>query len=236
MLHIAVVEDEEEFILQIKEFIDRYQEENFCEIRVSVFKDGASILQGYQPVYDIILLDIEMPRLNGMDAAERIRAMDGDVVLMFITNMAKYAIRGYSVGALDFVMKPVNYYTFSMKLTRAVKKVHKKEDQQILLNLPDRVKKLEVKQIFYVEVQNRMLHYHTDEGEYVLRGTMQSAEKQMEPYPFAKCSYWYLVNLMHVSEVHKNIALVAGSRLEISRRNKTSFLGALTEYVGGNCR
>lgn len=198
-----------------------------------MFRDGAEILNNYQPIYDIILFDIEMPKVNGMDAAEQIRNMDTEVVMMFITNMAQYAIRGYSVGALDFVMKPISYYTFSMRLTRAVKRVQKRGNEQILLNLPDRVKKLGVRQIFYVEVQNRMLHYYTDEGEFVLRGTMQGAEKMLAPYHFVRCNYWYAVNLMHVTEVRKDTVLVAGHELEISRRNKTAFLTALTEYMGG---
>lgn len=233
MYHIAIVEDEADFAAQLKEFLEQYQRENNLQLKISVFGDGADILRGYQAIYDIILLDIEMPEVNGMDAAEQIRGMDQDVVLMFITNMAGYAIRGYEVGALDFVMKPITYYTFSMKFSRAVKRVKQKERQQILLTLSDGVKKFGIHQIYYVEVQNRMLHYHTDEGEYILRGTMQSVEQMLEPYPFAKCNYWYIVNLTHVSEVRKNIAIVGGHELEISRRNRSAFLKALTEYIGG---
>ena len=233
MYHIAIVEDEAEFAVQLQEFLKQYQKENDIAFKVTVFGDGAEILEDYQPLYDIILLDIEMPKVNGMEAAEQIRKMDSDVVLMFITNMASYAIRGYEVGALDFVMKPITYYTFSMKLTRALKRAKQKEQQQILLGLSDGVKKVGIQQIFYVEVQNRMLHYHTDEGEYVMRGTMASVEQMLAPYPFIKCNHWYIVNLMHVSEVRGNIAIVGGHELEISRRNRTAFLKALTEYVGG---
>lgn len=234
MLHIAIVEDEKEFAEQIIGYLEKYEQDNGAEIRMSVFTDGAQILDNYQPIYDIILLDIEMPQVNGMEAAERIREQDGDVVLMFITSMAKYAIRGYAVGALDFVMKPINYFTFSAKLTRAIKRADKRERVQILLNLPDKVKPLNLEQIYYVEVQSRMLHYHTDEGEYVVRGTMQSVEKQFESHHFTKCNHWYMVNLRYVSEVRGNVAVVAGNELEISRRNKTAFLSALTGYVGRN--
>ena len=175
-----------------------------------------------------------MPKVNGMDAAEQIRTMDESVVLMFITNMASYAIRGYGVGALDFVMKPINYYTFSMKMTRALKRVKQKEQKQILLTLPDGVKKLELNEIYFIEVQNRMLYYHTVEGDYIVRGTMQAAESMMAEYPFAKCNHWYLVNLMHVKETKGGMVTVGPFELEISRRNKTAFLKALTEYMGGN--
>lgn len=233
MYHIAIVEDEKVFAGQLQEFLKKYQKEQDTAFKISVFRDGAEILEHYEPLYDVILLDIEMPRVNGMEAAAKIRQMDGDVVLVFITNMASYAIHGYEVGALDFVMKPITYYPFSMKLTRALKRARMRAQQQILLTLPDGVKKIGVQQIFYVEVQNRILHYHTDEGEYAMRGTMTEAEEMLAPYPFVKCNHWYMVNLMHVTEVRKNVAVVGGHELEISRRNRTAFLKALTEYVGG---
>ena len=203
MYHIAIVEDEESFARQLQAYLKQYEEENDVRFKISIFGDGAEILEGYQPFYDIILLDIEMPKVNGMKAAEEIRAQDADVTLMFITNMAGYAIRGYEVGALDFVMKPVNYYTFSMKMTRVLKRTKQKAQQDILLTLPDGVKKFQISDIIYVEVQNRMLHYYTDEGEIVVRGTLQSAEELLKPYPFAKCNHWYIVNLNHVKEVVK---------------------------------
>lgn len=234
MYHIAIVEDEKEFREELKNYLKYYGEENHIEFQVTEFSDGAEILENFKKEFDIILLDIEMPRLNGMDAAELIREKDEDVVLMFITNMAQYAIRGYSVGALDFVMKPITYYTFSMKMKRALKRAQKKEQKPLILNLPDGIKTLDIKQIYYVEVQNRMLHYYTDEGEIVVRGTLQSAEEILKPYPFAKCNHWYIVNLMHVKEVNKYIATVGPHQIEISRRNKAGFLQALTEYMGGN--
>lgn len=233
MYHIAIVEDEAAFAAQLQEYLEKYQEEHDVRFKISVFGDGEEILKDYQPLYDIILLDIEMPKVNGMQAAEQIREQDVDVTLMFITNMAGYAIKGYEVGALDFVMKPVNYYTFSMKLTRVLKRTRKKARQEILLTLPDGVKKLNVQQIYYVEVQNRILYYHTDEGVFTMRGTMQSVEQMLSPYSFVKCNHWYIVNLKYVSEVRKNTAIVAGHELEVSRRNRTAFLRALTEYVGG---
>ena len=234
MYRIAIVEDEKEFREQLQEYLKRYGVENNIVFQIDVFEDGSDILEHYQKNYDMVLLDIEMPKVNGMDAAERIREMDEEVVLMFITNMAQYAIRGYSVGALDFVMKPVTYYTFSLKMTRALKRVQKKTLPPVVLHLVDGIKTLEAKQIYYVEVQNRMLHYYTEEGEIIVRGTLQSVEEMLKPYPFAKCNHWYLVNLEHVKEVAKNMVLVGPYELEISRRNKTAFLKALTEYMGGN--
>ena len=234
MYRVAIVEDDKNFRDQLQEYLKAYGEENQIVFQISEFADGIQVLEEYKKEYDLILLDIEMPVMNGMDAAEKIREIDEDVVLMFITNMAQYAIRGYSVGALDFIMKPITYYTFSMKMTRALKRVKPKEEANLILNTSDGLKSLETKQIYYVEVQNRMLHYHTDEGEIIVRGTLQGAEELLQKYSFAKCNHWYIVNLAHVKEVAKNVAVVGPYEVEISRRNKTSFLKALTEFMGGN--
>lgn len=233
MLRIAIVEDEELYVKQIGEYVERYGRENRVEISTIVFGDGAEIVKDYKNVYDIILFDIAMPRVDGMAAAGRIRELDEDVVIVFITNMPQYAVRGYEVGALDFMVKPITYPLFSMRLGRAIGRARKRSDEQILLSVGGSVKRIGVRHIYYVEVQNKMLHYHTDEGEYVLRGTMQGALSELGRHHFVRCNYWYVVNLMHVSEVKKDTVVVAGEELAVSRRNKTAFLAALTEYMGG---
>lgn len=234
MYRIAVVDDDREFSAKLREYLEQYAKENDETFEIEVFYDGAEILKDYTPRYELILLDIEMPVVNGMEAAQKIREMDESVVLMFITNMAQYAIHGYSVGALDFVMKPISYYPFSMKIKRALKRVQKKEIPTILLTTSDGVKRLKVSQIYYVEIQGHMLHYYTEEGEFVMRGTLSSVEKMLPSSLFAKCNHWYLVNLMHVTEVRKNTTVVGNFELEVSRRNRAGFLKALAEHMGGN--
>ena len=232
MLKIAVVDDEQAYIDQIQEYIGQYAGEKDREIQTEAFHDGKELLKDYRPVFDIILLDIEMNEVDGMEAAREIRKLDQDVVLVFITNMAQYAISGYEVGALDYVLKPINYYTFSVRLERAISRVKKRQSEEILLNLPDGIKRLRAECIHYVEVQNRLLHYHTEEGVFAVRGTLQSTEELLRESHFVRCNHWYLVNLQYVSEIRKNIVIVAGDELEISRRNKTAFLSALTDFMG----
>ena len=111
MLHIAMVEDEERYINQMQDFIRRYGEESGEEIQFTIFRDGTEILRQYRPIFDIIFLDIEMPGLDGMSTAEQIRKFDSDVVLVFVTNMAQYAIRGYSGGA-GFCAQAAELYHF----------------------------------------------------------------------------------------------------------------------------
>lgn len=232
MLRIAIVDDEDIYITQLQEYMEQYAREKKQEIQTEVFHDGRELLDGYSPRFDIILLDIEMKELNGMETAREIRKQDQEVVLVFITNMAQYAINGYEVGALDYVLKPIHYFTFSVRLERAASRVRKRQTEEILLNCQDGIRRLRADRIHYVEVQNRLLHYHTEDGVFAARGTLLGVEELFGEAHFVRCNHWYLVNLQYVSEIRKNIVVVAGDSLEISRRNKTAFLSALTDYMG----
>lgn len=97
----------------------------------------------------------------------------------------------------------------------------------------DELVRLNSGDIYYIEIANRMLHYYTKDGEYVVRGTMKSVEEELQDYNFVKCNHWYLVNLKYVTGIRQNIVIVAGTELEISRRNKSAFTQAVTDYVGG---
>ena len=233
MLKTAIVEDDESYREELSSYVKRYAAESGQDIQIFIYGDGSSILKEYEPKYDIILLDIEMPKINGMETARRIRAVDPGVVLVFITNMASYAIHGYEVGALDFITKPVTWFTFQLRFRRAVERAAMRKDEEILLAGRDGVEKIQVRDIYYVEVQNRMLYYHTKRGTSELRGTMKSAEETLFPHHFAKCNHWYIVNLAHVKRITKDTVIVGDSELEMSRRARAGFLDALTAYMGG---
>lgn len=234
MYRIAVVEDEEQYREEVCQYIDKYQAEHKLEFSVTTYTDGQEIVDDGEHHYDIIFFDIEMAQLNGMDAAKLIRQRDADVVMVFITNMAQYAIEGYEVGALDFVLKPIDYYGFAFRLERAISRVHGRRDNlEFAITTQGGIKKLNSNDIYYVEIENRFLHYYTAEGDFAQRGTLQSAEEMFRDYHFVKCNHWYLVNLKYVTEIEDNIVCVAGSKLEISRRNRAHFLKEVTDYIGG---
>lgn len=234
MYRIAVVEDEQQYRDEVCQYIEQYTTEHQLKFDVTTYTDGQEIVDDVQKHYDIIFFDIEMTQLNGMDAAKVIRERDVNVVMVFITNMAQYAIEGYEVGALDFVLKPIDYYGFSFRLARALGRVQKKQGNlEFAINTPGGIKKLNSNDIYYIEIENRFLVYHTAEGDFSQRGTLQSAEEMFQDYHFVKCNHWYLVNLKYVTEIEENIVHVAGSRLEISRRNRAHFLKEVTEYIGG---
>lgn len=93
MVRIAVVEDDDKWVEILQKYIRLYMGKRSKEFNVSVFHDGDEIVLDYQPIYDIIFMDIQMKHIDGMKTAEIIRRMDKDVILVFITNMSQYAIQ-----------------------------------------------------------------------------------------------------------------------------------------------
>jgi len=229
MIHIAVVEDDQNYADQIKGYLDRFAQENKMDIRTQCFCNGMEIAEGYTPVYDIIFLDIEMPLLDGMSAAEHIRQKDPDVILVFITNLAQYAIRGYGVNALDYVLKPIGYAAFAMKLQKACRILAGRETRYVLLTDEQESRKISVSNIRYIEVANHQLIYHTTEGDFFQFGTLRKLEDELGD-SFARCNHCYLINLAYVDGTREDFVLLGGDTLKISRAKKKQFMQMLSDY------
>ena len=110
---------------------------------------------------------------DGMSAAEEIRKIDTEVVIIFITNMAQYAIRGYAVDALDYVLKPVSYFAFSQRLNRAISRMKKRETKMIMVNIKGGTVRINIANIYYIESQGHTLILHTILGDYETTGVMK---------------------------------------------------------------
>ena len=233
MIRIAMVEDEAAVREQLQGYIQRYTRQYGTEFAVMEFSDGMEILDAYRPVYDIVLLDVEMKHLDGMETARRIRELDRDVVLLFITNMAQYAIKGYAVGALDYVLKPVPYFAFSQQLQKAEEKLRRRARHYLAVPVEGGLRRLDTAQIYYMESEGHRVHFYTEEGEFSAPGALKTFEEKLADLPFARCNSGYLVNLAQVKSVQQGLAQVGPYELQVSRPKRKSFLAALADYIGG---
>ena len=230
---IAVVEDNAREYETLQSHVSRMSAETETDIQIKWFRTGEEFLAGYQSVYDVVLMDINLANLNGMDVAKCLRKIDEKVVLIFVTSLAQYAVNGYEVNALDFMVKPVNYQTFYDKLTRAFTTCMNQQDRELVLNISDGMYRTSASRIKYVEISSHSLVFHTTEGVLNAYGSLKQMEEQLDPRQFVRCNRSYLVNLAFVRAIHGSDVIVDDEPLQISRPKRNGFLQALNDYLGG---
>ena len=223
---IAIVEDEKEYAKTLVSYLEKYEVEEKLEIEYILFSDGDEIALNYKANYDIILMDIEMQFMDGMTAAEKIRQVDDNVIIMFITNMVNYALRGYEVQAMDFMVKPVEYFSFSQKLKRAIAKIPS-NDYVLTVAVGTGHRKINLSDIMYIESIGHTIRYHLTDEQVDARGTLKEIKDFLEGHGFFQISRSYFVHMRYVDGIKSGLCQVGGTSLPISRALKQEFISAL---------
>ncbi|HEY0187566.1 MAG TPA: LytTR family DNA-binding domain-containing protein [Cellulomonas sp.] len=234
MIRVAVVEDDPDDARRLTDFVQRYSDESHQPLQVTTYSDGEDLVTGYRAGFDIVLMDVEMAGMDGLTAAAHIRRIDQAVVIVFITNMAQYAIHGYTVDALDYVLKPIAYFAFSQRLRRAVARVRRREDRFLVINARGTVNRVPVSSVLWIESRRHRLIYHTTDGRHEsTTRSMKQVEEELRTEHFFRCNKCYLVNLGVTKGLeHGYAVLTDGTRVAVSQSKQRDFLRALTGYAG----
>ncbi len=233
MYHIAVVEDERRAAEEISDMVSRYFAERNIRINVSYFDSAESFLWKYKSDYDVVFMDIDLPGENGLEAARKMRKLDKTTVLVFVTNMAQFAVKGYEVDALDFIVKPVDYDSVAIKMMRVAERLKTRTEQGVSIMTPTGMRRLDISQIKYVEVLGHKVTYHTEDGDISATGSLKSVEQKFSDANFSRCNHCYLVNLRFVRGINGYSVKVGNEELPISRSRRKEFLTSVNNFFGG---
>ena len=234
MVRIAVVEDNPEDLAGLADCLRRYEQEQDLRFSVSPFSNPATFLDTYHSDFDLIFMDIDLPLFNGMEVARRLREIDSVVTLVFITNMEQYAVQGYAVDAIDFVVKPINYYRFSSMMRRALRYSARRAEKELLIQSSGSMVRLRASQIIYIEIRDHLLVFHTENGILESWGKLSELEAELSPHGFVRCSSAHLVNLRYVLSAEGSTVNAAGTVLPISQRRRKAFFTSVTNYLSVN--
>ena len=231
MVRIKILEDDPVDRGTLIDCLHRYEQEHGQSFSITAYDNPSYFMDDYHMDTDLIFMDIELPGMNGIETARQLRAADPVAVLVFITNMEQYAINGYEVDALDFVIKPINYFRFSSMMLRALRNLPVRNEKEVILQAAGTIRRLRISQIYYVEIQDHLLLYHTDQGRIEAWGKLSDVEAELDAYNFARCSSAHLVNMQHITSVSKTEVVVGTTSLPISQRRRKAFSDRVIAYL-----
>lgn len=235
MIKIVICEDEKEQQELLKAYIDQIFEGLSVKYKLDVFSSGEELLENYKKDTDVLLLDIQMGQINGMDTARNIRELDGKVEIIFITSLIEYALEGYEVRAYRYLIKPVKYENLKENIINCIKEVDIK-NKYIMVKEQGNQIKLNINEITYVEVQKETITIHTLNEVYKTNGTMINIEKEIDCNRFFRCHKSFLVNLEHIKSIKQYVArLENGEEIPVSRyrfkETKDKFFNLIEEKL-----
>lgn len=230
-MNIAIVDDEKVFLESLHEKIDKL---GISDYKVHEFQSGESLLSDFKKgKYDIIILDVEMPGINGLKTAEKIRESDKSVILSFLTNYSEFAIQGYEVNAFRYILKTQPDYLYMQQLQsifdeyRQTHRVYAYSNQNMSF-------KYKLIDILYFEIYNRQILLHTATENVEYYESLSVIFDELKGMNFIKPAKSYIVNLEHIKNINKNFLIMSnGDKILIGRTYKKDVVTQYLNFMSG---
>lgn len=234
-VRIAVVENELNVAQNDIVLLERYAKENSLSLETAIFQNGYEFLDTEEE-FDAVLMDIDMPGLNGMEVAEKLREKNKTIDIIFTTNLPQFAVDGYKVQALDFVIKPVTFPNLSFAMEKVVEKKRNIVNGSFFLRIGGFAKRINNEEVLYIEMVNHYIVLHeTDMEPLRIRGSLKMIEDLLNPEIFVKINSGIIINISKVSSFENGLVLMEdGSNLPLSRSHKKEFAVRLAEFYGNS--
>ena len=225
MLHIAICDDEKDFVEHLTGLLLQYSRDTGREIKITAYYDGMELIEKYDTTIDLIFLDICMKMVNGLHAAERIRQMDENVGTIFLTTLTQYGLEGYKYQATNYIIKPLKYVRLKSEMDKFIRRRQKDETPSLVIANDTGKYKVSLKSIRYIETYNRNLMFHTENENIICYKSMKEVEKQLADRSFVRCHTSYIVNLFYVKGIKKlDIELITGETIPVSQPKRKEFM------------
>ena len=228
---IAVVDDTRHDIERLKTQVEHYLATTRESFRIHTYSESVDFIRS-QESYDIAFLDIRMDVINGLEVAHFVRRINKETVLIFVTQMAQMAIRGYEVDAMDFIIKPSDQSSIDRVMDKALKRIQNQSGSFVVIKTPKETISISTNKIHFIEVYDHDLIYHTQDGEYRIRGQLNQVRKEMDAKQFVPSSRSHIVNLRHIESVHNDHLMVAGKMVPLSQVRRKEIEQRFVSFLG----
>lgn len=236
MHRALIVEDDPQAAETLRAHLERYAAERGTSFSVEILPSALEFLEGTRPA-NVVFMDIGLPGVSGMEAAEVMRQTDELTPLIFVTDLAQYAVRGYQVDALDFMVKPVTYEDFALRMGRAMRVMDRNAGGTVSVATDEGLRVIAEKDVVYVEIFRHDLYWHVTGSAQPLhaRGTLTRVAEELGAERFCRVSASHLINMGQLALIRPgSVVMSDGTEVVISRRRRREVLETLTRYMGGS--
>lgn len=233
-LRILICDDDAQVRRSLAEYVKKLGVQLEVPVQIETFSDGEQLVECCEEAVDFAFLDIEMPMMDGLEAARELRRKDSGVCIVFTTNHEKYAIQGYEVGAWRYMLKPLQEERFFREMTEPFRAAVRSLGKSFCIKGSNGLYCIEPEQLVYVEtLPNHQIMVHTRRESFTANSSIRAMEQQADPARFFRCHNSFLINLQYVARIGSDVILKDGSVVPISRYRRTELLKRFTAYLGG---
>lgn len=233
MITIAICEDEKETQVLIEDYLDNILKDINKEYEIQKYSSGEELLKSEFKNIDILLLDIQMGELNGMDTARNIREVDSDMEIIFITSLIDYVQEGYEVRAYRYLLKPIELEELKKHILNCIKEIEKNKKQSIIIKNKSNTYNIYTNEIKYIEVQKKDMTIHTINKDFEVRYSLEKIEKDLNADQFVRCHKSFIINLNYVENIKSNTAILGTKEeIHISRYRYKDVKEKFLRYLG----
>ncbi|MEG2597042.1 MAG: LytTR family DNA-binding domain-containing protein [Oscillospiraceae bacterium] len=241
MLNVAICDDDIAELAHVTVLLDEYKLDRHVDVNHTAFQSPLELLASIEKgaLYDILLLDVIMPGLDGISTAKEIRLYDKNVQIIFLTSSSEFAVESYVVGAYFYQLKPVWKESFFTLMDNVSLTLTKKQNESFIVRCSTGITRILIRQLICCEVMNRTLLYHlSDNMTLTSIGSMRNIEQALQKYPcFLKAHRSFLVNMNFIKNIsYQEIELENQMKIPIPRGKYSELKEIFLAYAfeGGN--
>lgn len=232
MLVIGICDGDTAVRVMLSTYIKRYREETGLNVQVLSYDTGEKLIRHYPLEMDLIFLEIPFARMNGIEIARRIRTIDPNVGIVFLTTLLNHVLEAYEVKANNYLIKPLRYERFLQEVEQSMRR--RGQNRFFLERNANGVYKIYAKSIAFIETRERDTLIHTETDAIASHRRMKEHERLLfEPY-FVRCHAGFIVNLLFFQKFESNdLVLMTGERIPVSRKRRVKVLEQIDSFYDG---
>ena len=230
MLLVSIIDPSKEDVTRLSALIEHYFRRSSTAYVQRVYQSGMEFVRSAENS-DIVFLETNLEKLDGLETARIIRKLGSEAQLIFIARDAEMAIHGYSVDALDYLLKPVEPADVERALDKAVRRLSSRSCAYLALKLPNGTASISTNDITYVEVFDHNLVYHTTGGDYTVRGRLGDVYEQLDHDYFLACNRSFIVNLRYVTEICTDHVILNGTKISVSKSHRKEIQSRFSAFM-----